>query len=63
MELLLTVEQAAQQLQLTPYTVRAHLKSGQLRGIKRGRQWRIPASALAETNPTTDDGTAHENGQ
>jgi len=48
MELLLTVEQAAEQLQIRPNTVRRHLSSGLLRGVKRGRQWRIPASALTE---------------
>lgn len=48
MELLLTVEQAAERLQLAPFTVREHLKSGKLRGIKRGRVWRIPETALQE---------------
>lgn len=46
MEMLLTVEQAAARLQLAPYTVRAQLKRGVLHGIKRGRVWRIPESAL-----------------
>ena len=48
MEVLLTVEQAAARLQVTPYTVREHLKRGLLRGIKRGRLWRVPESALVE---------------
>lgn len=48
MEMLLTVEQAAQRLQLAPFTVREHLKKGKLRGIKRGRVWRVPESALTE---------------
>ena len=51
MELLLTVEQAAQRLQLAPFTVREQLKRGQLRGLKRGRVWRIPESALTESSP------------
>ena len=51
MELLLTVEQAAERLHLQPNTVRQHLSRGLLRGIKRGRQWRIPASALTESAP------------
>lgn len=51
MELLLTVEQAAERLHLQPNTVRQHLSRGLLRGIKRGRQWRIPASALTEDAP------------
>lgn len=54
METLLTVEQAAQRLQLAPFTVREHLKKGKLRGIKRGRVWRVPESALTEeTNYST----------
>jgi excisionase family DNA binding protein len=48
MELLLTVEQVAEHLQLTPWTIREHLKAGKLRGVKRGRQWRVPESALLE---------------
>ena len=51
MEVLLTVEQAAARLQVTPYTVREHLKRGLLRGIKRGRLWRVPESALVEEAP------------
>ncbi len=49
MEMLLTVEQVAQRLQLHPETIRRQLLSGVLRGVKRGRQWRIPESALLET--------------
>ena len=36
MEMLLTVEQAAERLQLHPETVRRQLKRGELRAIKRG---------------------------
>ena len=51
MELLLTVEQAAERLQLAPFTVRKHLREGRLRGIKRGaKAWRIPESALLESS-------------
>ncbi len=51
MELLLTVEQAAERLQLAPFTVRKHLREGRLRGIKRGaKSWRIPESALLESS-------------
>ena len=49
MEMLLTIEQTAQRLQLHPETVRRYLVSGQLRGIKRGKLWRIPESSLLET--------------
>jgi excisionase family DNA binding protein len=52
MELLLTVEQAAERLHLQPNTVRVHLSRGLLRGVKRGRQWRIPVSALTEDAST-----------
>ena len=59
MEMLLTVEQAAERLQIKPATVREQLKMGRLRGIKRGRLWRIPESALlepsAQTQPTKDE--------
>jgi excisionase family DNA binding protein len=50
-ESLLTAEQAAERLQLTPYTVRVQLRTGKLRGIKRGRTWRVPESALYEASP------------
>ncbi len=51
MEMLLTVEQVASRLNLHPVTVREHLSRGILRGIKRGRQWRVPESALGESRP------------
>lgn len=54
MEMLLTVEQAAQRLQLAPFTVREHLKSGKLRGLKRGRVWRVPESALMEETKNSE---------
>ncbi len=53
MEMLLTVEQAAERLQLHPETVRRQLKRGELRAIKRGRVWRVPESALGEATPDT----------
>lgn len=51
MEMLLTLEQAATRLQLHRDTVRRQLKRGQLRGVKRGRVWRVPESALEEASP------------
>lgn len=57
MEMLLTVEQAAMRLHLRPDTVRDHLARGVLRGIKRGRQWRVPESALTEPAPAPNNGT------
>ena len=50
-ETLLTVEQAATRLNVHPITVRRHLRSGLLRGVKRGHLWRIPESALIEPAP------------
>jgi excisionase family DNA binding protein len=50
-EMLLTIEQAAERLQLNPATVRRQCVRGALRGIKRGRQWRVPESALSEPAP------------
>jgi excisionase family DNA binding protein len=47
-EAFLTVEQAARQLQVAPYTLRDWLKTGRLRGIKLGREWRVPERALRE---------------
>jgi len=49
MEMLLTVEQTAERLNLKPVTIQRQLKRGILRGIKRGRQWRVPESALLES--------------
>lgn len=61
MEMLLTVEQAAARLQLSVLTVRRQLARGALRGVKRGRVWRVPESALTESAPATNDWTAAGN--
>ncbi len=53
-ENLLTVDQAASRLQLTAHSVRIHLRGGKLRGIKRGREWRVPESALFESSQGSD---------
>ncbi len=46
---LLTVDQAAERLQMHPDTVRRLLRDGQLPGVKIGaRQWRVPADALRQ---------------
>lgn len=52
MEMLLTIEQTAIRLQLHPETVRRQLVRGTLRGIRRGRVWRVPESALVESIPS-----------
>lgn len=53
MEMLLTVDQTAKRLQLRPETIRRQLNAGLLRGVKRGRVWRVPESALVEEAPVT----------
>jgi len=47
-EFYLTVEQAAERLQVHPVTLRRYLQTGVVRGVKRGRLWRIPESATGE---------------
>ena len=49
----LTVEEAAQRLRLAPFTVRAYLRDGRLRGVKlpgrsRAGEWRIPEDAVSD---------------
>ena len=51
-ESFLSVEQTARRLQLHPFTIRRQLQSGRLRGVKRGRVWRVPESALFESSPS-----------
>jgi len=41
-----TVAQTADLLQVSEKTVRRMLDEGQLHGVRAGRNWRIPASAL-----------------
>lgn len=43
---ILTVDEAAKKLHLTPYTVREYLKSGKLPGRKLGKSWRILENEL-----------------
>ncbi len=50
MEMLLTVEQAATRLQVGPETIRVRLRRGLLRGVKSGKLWRVPESALIESH-------------
>lgn len=46
MENFFTVEEIADRLKVAPLTVRRWLKSGELRGIKFGKLWRIRESDL-----------------
>jgi excisionase family DNA binding protein len=53
-DMLLTIDQVAERLQIHPASVRRQLRGGLLRGVKRGKLWRVPESALYE--PTPDQG-------
>ena len=46
---LLSVAQTADLLNLSPLTVRRHLISGRLFGIKYGRRWLVPEESLVAT--------------
>lgn len=46
MEALLTPEQVAKRLQLTPHTIYVWLRAGRLPGIKLGRRWRVKEEDL-----------------
>lgn len=43
---LLTVEEAAQQLRVSPDTIRRLLRDQKMNGVRVGGQWRVPAQAL-----------------
>jgi excisionase family DNA binding protein len=48
-EELLTVEEVAARLKLSPYTIREWLKAGRMRGLRIGSRragWRVPTSEL-----------------
>ena len=45
-DVLLTVETLCQKLQVSENTAYQLLKTGQLKGFKVGRMWRIPQSSL-----------------
>ena len=47
-DVLMTPEDAAIRLNLTPRTILQHLKSGKLRGYKIGRLWRIAEADLQQ---------------
>jgi excisionase family DNA binding protein len=44
----LTVEETAKRLKLSIFTLRDYLRAGKVPGIKVGRHWRVPESALTE---------------
>ena len=47
-DVVLTVEQAAALLQLTPATVRRFASAGRVPGIKLGRRWRFDETVLSD---------------
>lgn len=47
-EKLYTKEEAAEILSISPVTLSDWLRAGKVRGVKLGRVWRIPESALEE---------------
>jgi len=47
-EKLYTMEEAAAELKISPQTLGKWLRAGKVRGVKLGRIWRIPESALDE---------------
>lgn len=56
-EEILTVKEASDRLKVSQEVVRRLLRSGKLRGVNLGRDWRIPASAIAEmfAKPPADE--------
>ncbi len=42
----MTVEDAAERLRVTPYTMRKWLRIGRVGGVKLGGQWRVPEASL-----------------
>jgi acetyl-CoA synthetase len=47
-EPLWTIAEVAEKLKVTTKTVRQWLQRGQMRGIKAGKLWRVPESAVDE---------------
>lgn len=45
-DLLYTVEEAAQQLRVSPDTIRRLLRDQKMKGVRVGGQWRVPAQAV-----------------
>lgn len=45
-EILYTVPEAAKLLSIAPKTLTDWLRAGKIRGVKAGRSWRIPESAI-----------------
>jgi excisionase family DNA binding protein len=60
MEELFTVVEVTERLKVRQRTVKRWLLSGQLRGLKAGRKWRVKTSAIeAFLQASTDSGRTH----
>jgi excisionase family DNA binding protein len=46
MDIIYTVEEAAEKLKVSTFTIREYLKSGKIKGFKIGNGWRIKESEL-----------------
>jgi len=62
-ERLLTPEQAAEILTVSPKTIRDWLRSRKLRGVKAGRQWRIRREDLDKFLWAPMNGNGNKNGK
>jgi excisionase family DNA binding protein len=62
-DVFLTVEEVGERLKIHPESVRDWLRTGKLKGLKAGRQWRITESALdafLHSSVKEEDGPACE---
>ena len=55
---LVTVEQAAERLGLSPATVRRQLACGDLPGVRTGRRWRVDLGAIRRPSRPEDESIA-----
>ncbi len=62
MEEIWTVREVAKRMKVSEESVRRLLRSGKLRGVNLGRDWRIPESAIVELfgKPPDDDKPPHD---
>jgi excisionase family DNA binding protein len=56
----LTPDEVAEQLSVSPLTVRKWLRSGELKGVKAGKQWRIKEAVLNDFLKETTEDTGKE---
>lgn len=58
---LLTPEEVAERLAVSPKSVREWLRSGKLKGIKLGKLWRVRESTLEDFILQAEKESKHEN--